>query len=56
MAAHLRGAWPAEAAAAALNCRAWPTLAAKLAGAGHDGHDLSRFAGQDEHQRYPHRP
>jgi hypothetical protein len=46
MAAHIRGAWPAEAAAAALNCRAWPTLAAKLAAAGHDGHDLSRLLGR----------
>lgn len=45
MAAHLRSAWPADAAAAALNCRAWPTLAAKLAAAQHDGHDLTRLLG-----------
>ena len=45
MATHLRSAWPAEAAAAALNCRAWPTLAAKLTAAQHDGHDLNRLLG-----------
>jgi hypothetical protein len=46
MAAQIRSAWPAEAAAAALNCRAWPTLAAKLAAAGNDGHDLTRLLGR----------
>jgi hypothetical protein len=46
MAAHIRSAWPAEAAAAALNCRAWPTLAAKLTAAQHDGHDLDRLLGK----------
>jgi hypothetical protein len=45
MAAHLRSAWPAEAAVAALNCRAWPTLAEGLATAQHDGHDLNRLLG-----------
>jgi hypothetical protein len=45
MATHLRSAWPAEAAAAVLNCPAWPTLAAKLTAAQHDGHDLTRLLG-----------
>lgn len=53
MASHLHSAWPAEAAAAALNCRAWPTLAAKLAAAQHDGHDLTRLLGNMTTSRIP---
>jgi hypothetical protein len=40
LAAHLRDAWPEDAAAAVIRCPAWPTLAEKLATAHHDGHDL----------------
>ena len=53
MAAHVRGAWPAEAATAALNCRAWPTLAEKLTAAQHDGHDLDRLLGAMNTSRIP---
>ena len=53
MAAHIRGAWPADAAAAALNCRAWPTLAEKLTAAQHDGHDLDRLLGAMDTSRIP---
>lgn len=41
MATRLRDAWPPDAAAAVLGCRAWPTLAAKLATAGREGRDLT---------------
>ena len=53
MAAHIRSAWPADAAAAALNCRAWPTLAEQLAAAQHDGHDLARLLGGMNTSRIP---
>jgi hypothetical protein len=53
MAAHLRGAWPADVAAAALNCRAWPTLAERLAAAQHDGYDLDRLLGRMSTSRIP---
>jgi hypothetical protein len=53
MATHLRSAWPAEAAAAALNCRAWPTLAERLIAAQHDGHDLTRLLGGMNTSRVP---
>jgi hypothetical protein len=53
MATHLRSAWPAEAAAAALNCRAWPTLADKLAAAQHDGHDLTALLNRVNTSRIP---
>jgi hypothetical protein len=53
MATHLRSAWPAEAAAAALNCRAWPTLADKLAAAQHDGHDLTALLDRVNTSRIP---
>lgn len=43
MAEHIQGAWPPHAATAALGCRAWPTLADKLAAAQHEGHDLDRL-------------
>jgi hypothetical protein len=53
MATHLRSAWPAEAAAAALNCRAWPTLADKLAAVQHDGHDLTALLNRVNTSRIP---
>ena len=53
MAAHVRGAWPAEAAAAALNCRAWPTLAEKMTAAQRDGHDVARLLGAMNTSRIP---
>jgi hypothetical protein len=53
MATHLRSAWPAEAAAAALSCRAWPTLAERLTAAQHDGHDLTRLLGGMNTSRVP---
>jgi hypothetical protein len=53
MATHIRSAWPAEAAAAALNCRAWPTLADKLAAAQHDGHDLTALLNRVNTNRIP---
>jgi hypothetical protein len=53
MATHLRSAWPTEAAAAALNCRAWPTLADKLAAAQHDGHDLTALLNRVNTSRIP---
>ncbi len=42
-----------DAAAAALNCRAWPTLAEKLTAAQHDGHDLDRLLGAMDTSRIP---
>lgn len=45
LAAQIRGAWPDDAAAAALRCQAWPTLTDKLAAAQHDGHDLNALLG-----------
>jgi hypothetical protein len=53
MAAQIRTAWPAEAAAATLSCRAWPTLADKLTAAQHDGHDLDRLLGRMNTGRIP---
>jgi hypothetical protein len=53
MATQIRGAWPGEAAAAALNCRAWPTLADKLAAAQHDGHDLTALLNRVNTSRIP---
>ncbi len=43
MAAQIRAVWPENVAASALGCRAWPTLASKLAVAQQDGHDLDRL-------------
>jgi hypothetical protein len=45
MAAHIRSAWPPDAAGAVLTCQAWPTLADKLAAAGREGHDLTALLG-----------
>ncbi|MGB8997127.1 MAG: hypothetical protein WCB57_08715 [Pseudonocardiaceae bacterium] len=53
MATHIRSAWPTEAAAAALNCRAWPTLADKLAAAQHNGHDLTALLNRVNTSRIP---
>jgi hypothetical protein len=53
MAAQIRSAWPADVAAAAVNCRAWPTLAERLAAAQHDGHDLTRLLGSMSTSRIP---
>ncbi len=53
MAAQIRSAWPADVAAAALNCRAWPTLAERLATAQHDGHDLTALLGRMSTSRIP---
>jgi hypothetical protein len=53
MATQIRSTWPAEAAAAALNCRAWPTLADKLAAAQHDGHDLTALLNRVNTSRIP---
>jgi hypothetical protein len=53
MAAQIRSAWPAEAATAALNCRAWPTLAERLTAVQHAGHDLDRLLGRMNTSRIP---
>jgi hypothetical protein len=45
MAADVRGAWPDNVAAAALGCRARPTLAGKLVTAWRDGHGLDQLLG-----------
>lgn len=53
MATHLRDAWPPDAAAAVLGCRAWPTLAAKLATAEREGRDLTTLLGGITTSRIP---